>query len=299
MGAVSIVEAIATPGNRGRGYQRLAAALPATERDRKRTLLERATRRAHGGVEGADDILGRVNVLGEIADGWLNLGEVEKGRELLLEAFKLLEAISPPHRSLNRMFLATAARIDLESVDIPHQGLRQDRLIADSRPRRSCQIPPANEHPAEAERVFRLYENEASDPRFASQKTMLVLHLCHRMAKVDPERAKRIRPVRMHPAEKACAWALLAIGLTDRDKPAARSALNESIQIIDRLLDAARASERLLKRSLTTNPTALILPIVEKVAPERVEEFFWRAVALVESRIPTVSAWVSPIRTPP
>ena len=60
VGAVSIVEAISTPGNRARGYQRLAAALPATERDRKRTLLERATRRAHAGVEGANDVLGRV-----------------------------------------------------------------------------------------------------------------------------------------------------------------------------------------------------------------------------------------------
>ena len=53
VGAVSIVEAIATPRNRGLGYQRLAAALPASERDRKRTLLDRATRRVH---EGAADL---------------------------------------------------------------------------------------------------------------------------------------------------------------------------------------------------------------------------------------------------
>jgi hypothetical protein len=29
------------------------------------------------------------------------------------------------------------------------------------------------------------------------------------------------------------------------------------------------------------NPAALILPIVEKVTPERLEEVFWRAVALM------------------
>ena len=38
-------------------------------------------------------------MLGEIANSWLNLGEVEKARELLLEAFQLLEAIPPPPRS--------------------------------------------------------------------------------------------------------------------------------------------------------------------------------------------------------
>ncbi len=161
VGAVSIVEAIATPRNRARGYQRLAAALPASERDRKRTLLERATRRAHAGVEGANDILGRVYELGEIADSWLNLGEVEKARELLLEAFKLLEAIPPPRRFLNPIFLATAARIDLERVlslikDATRPADRRSGLVAVAR-------SLANEHPAEAERVFRLYENAASD----------------------------------------------------------------------------------------------------------------------------------------
>ncbi len=278
VGAVSIVEAIANPRNRGLGYQRLAAALPASERDRKRALLERATRQAHAVAQGEADIEGRVYELGQIADGWLNLGEDDKGRELLLEAFKLLEEIPPPRRFLNRNFLATAARIDLERVlslikDATRPADRRFSLVAVAR-------SLADGHPAEAERVFRLYENEASDSRFASQKTMLVLHLCHRMAKVDPERAKRILAGLNDPAEQSCAWALLAIGLDGRDKSAARSALNESIRIIDRLLDTARASERLLHPSLATNPAASILPIVEKVA-RRIEEIFSRTVALL------------------
>ena len=49
----------------------------------------------------------------------------------------------------------------------------------------------------------------------------------------------------------------------------AHLALNESIRIIDRLLDTARASERLPLPNITTNPAASILPIVEKVGPAR------------------------------
>ncbi len=161
----------------------------------------------------------RVYELGQIADSWLNLGEVEKGRELLLEAFQLLEAIPPPRRSLNRTFLATAARIDLERV----LSLIKDATTPANR--QSCLVVVAaslaNEHPAEAERVFRLFVNGASDPRLSRQKSMLILHLCHRMAKVDPERARRILAGLNDPAEQSCAWALLAIGLADRDKPAA------------------------------------------------------------------------------
>ena len=78
----------------------------------------------------------------------------------------------------------------------------------------------ANEHPAEAERVFRLFEDEGSESRFARLKSMLVMHLCHRMAKVDPGRVRRILAGLNDPAEQACAWALLAIGQADRDKSA-------------------------------------------------------------------------------
>ena len=101
------------------------------------------------------------------------------------------------------------------------------------------------------------------------------------MARTDPEWMRRIIAGLKDPGEQACAWALLASGLADRDKPAARAALTESIQIIDRLLDSTGTAERGLIRGMATNPAASILPIVERVAPERVEEVFWRAVALM------------------
>ena len=245
--AVSIVEAIATPGNRGLGYQRLAAALPASERDRKRTLLERATLRAHGAAEGAADYELRVYELGQIAESWLNLGEVEKARALILEGFKSLEAVPPAQRSLNRDFLATAARIELDRV----LSLVKDTTNPRGRQSHAClaaiAASLANDHPAQAERVFQLFDREPPTPLFAHQKTRLVLQLSRRMARTDPDWMRRIIAGLNAPGEQACAWALLAVGLADRDKPAAHAALNESIQIIDRLLDTDGAGERIVR----------------------------------------------------
>ncbi len=173
--AVSIVEAIATPRNRGLGYQRLAAALPASERDRKRTLLDRATQQVH---EGAADSEGRVYVLGQIAESWLNLGEVEKARALILEGIKSLEAVPPARRWLNQSFLVTGGTDRARQGLVPRQGHHQPRWS----PRRyrlaAIAVSLANDHPAQAERVFQLFDDR-SDPQAACDtRTQLVLRLC-------------------------------------------------------------------------------------------------------------------------
>ncbi len=52
--------------------------------------------------------------------------------------------------------------------------------------------------------------------------------------------------------------------------------------MIDRLLDSAGTVQpTTLGMMVANDPAASILPIVEKVAPERLEEVFWRAVALM------------------
>jgi hypothetical protein len=72
------------------------------------------------------------------------------------------------------------------------------------------------------------------------------------------------------------------LGLADQDLPAARRALAESIKLID-CLDGplARTNRPLIQVTVAVNPAASILPMVEKLAPERLEEVFWKAVALM------------------
>ena len=148
--------------------QRLAAALPASERDRKRTLLERATRRAHGGAEHAADLRSPVYELGQIAEGWLNLGEVEKARALIRRSHQIARSDSPAPTFPESNFLATAARIELDRVlslvkDATRPVDRQYGLAAVAE-------SLANAHPAEAERVFQLLDNGSATPALRTRE---------------------------------------------------------------------------------------------------------------------------------
>jgi hypothetical protein len=77
----------------------------------------------------------------------------------------------------------------------------------------------------------------------------------------------------------------VALGLAEKDPRAARDALDRAIEGIDRLRKLGTNVEPGIVFSdvrlmYSTNPAALILPVVERVAPDRLAEVFWRAVAL-------------------
>lgn len=280
--AESIVNAIAIPEHRAWAYVQLAEALPHQERARKRGFLELATVQVHAVAAraNADDRRGRLSKLKSVAEGWLNLGEVDKARPLIHEGLELIAALPEPER-FHTDFLATAARIEPDRALSLIQGLRSAAR------RRSCYCAVAEslaiEHPAEAERVFQLIDDETRTS--GESRPQIALRLCRRLAKTDPERARRIIAELEMPQDQACGWALLALGLAERDKSAARSALSESIQVIDRLIESPGAMKPaiapLSQMMVAENPAASILPIVENVAPERLEEVFWRAVALI------------------
>jgi hypothetical protein len=277
--AESIVKSLPAPGDRLRAYVELAAALPDEQRARKRKLLELATDDVHDPAVLARDPESRRVRLGQLVRAWLNLGDVDKARPLVREGMELV-GVLPKMPQFDDRFLSTAARIE------PDRVLSLIGNLSSAAERRSYYARIAEslayEHPAEAERVFQLSDDS---PRTLVQNTSriaLQLRLCLRLATSDPVRARRIIAGIEMPQDQACGWALLALGLADRDKPAARSAIAESILVIDGLLDSARASKPASTGVLTDhNPAALILPVVERVAPERLEEVFWRALALM------------------
>ncbi len=278
--AESIVAAIANPRVRVLGYVWLAEAFPAADRDRKLKLMEQASARARAPAAAGQgiDIQSRLSELARVAGGWLELGQADKARPFILEGLKICDAL-PPRERFQPNFLSTAARLELDRV----LSLLRDQSSAR---RRHCYAPItealATEHPAEAERIFQLVDDSVEVDAL-QRKDQLTLRLCGLMAKSDPERARRLIAGLKTPSEQACAWALLAFGLADRDQPAARRALAESLNLIDRL-DSPRhdpPGQRFRQIAVAVNPAASILPIVEKVAPERLEEVFWKAVALM------------------
>jgi hypothetical protein len=275
--AESLVGAIADARERAAGYQSLAAALPAAERARKRAFLDHAAVAVLAPAEPgkAPDPRVRLNQLGRLAGAWLNFGELEKARPLVEQGLKELAALPPAQRDASSL-LSAAARLQ------PDRVLALVRDLSGSRRLLCCSaIAEAlvDQRSNQAEHAIELIEpppNIASDPRWT-----LSLRLCWSVAKTDSERAKRAIARLGTPRLQACGWALVALALADQDQPAARSALAESIQLIERVDGPPGAAEPIRFSILAFNPAAAILPIVEKVAPERVEEVFWKAFSLM------------------
>ena len=194
----------------------------------------------------------------------MNLGDVDKARPLIREGLELVGVLPEEMEQFDDRFLSTAARIEPDRVLALIGNLSSDTK---RRPYYARIVESlAIEHPALAERVFHLTDNSPRTPREISSRIALQLRLCRRLATSDPERARRMIAAIEPPRNQAMGWALLALCLADRDKPAAKTALTESIQVIDRLLDSAPALKPdPTAPTVANNPAALILPIVEKV----------------------------------
>ncbi|MGO9466024.1 MAG: carboxypeptidase regulatory-like domain-containing protein [Isosphaeraceae bacterium] len=259
----------------------LARALPASDRVRKSALLDRATVE----IRAAPDGPYKISVMGGIADCRLDLGEVEKARALFRDALKMVEAQPPMTRGQLGPFLAKLARVEPDKAMSLIESVRQPatRLLAYAEAANALAI----EHPGQAERYYDRLEN-ANRPNFHARKSFVAMQLCRAMARSDAPRARRIAAALETREERACAWACLAAGLAGRDQAGAREALERAIHEIDDLLKPPTTPGQVdpnnsVHGGLVFNlaPAGAILPMVEKVDPDRVPEVFWRAVALV------------------
>jgi hypothetical protein len=98
--------------------------------------------------------------------------------------------------------------------------------------------------------------------------------ICRRLARSDLARAKRIAAGLPYAAERAYSWTFIADGLTGIDSTGASAALNQALREIDSI------DLRDPYHQFDANPAVSILPLVERISPDRVAEVFWRAVAM-------------------
>jgi hypothetical protein len=259
--AAAIVETMGGPAERAGTLVDLADLTPATDRAHKLALLDRAALEARAAPISSNKLF----QMGEVAERWLELGEMEKARALFAEGRKLVETEPPQARTNAGSFLAHLARVDpavpmrmIEDVGPEHWRERIYGNIA---------IRLAFEHPAEAEALL----NRIREPNW---RNLGAPRICRRLALNDLPRARRIAGSLPSPTERAYAWTFLADGLAASDRTAASVALDRALNEIDGLDpgDRSRADE--------PNPAASILPLVERIAPERIDEVFWRGVAL-------------------
>jgi hypothetical protein len=274
--AEALVEAIDDPRARASFQVQLAAALPKSESARKRALLERAAVQARA----IPQVPMKLNLLANIMKTSLDLGMVELASPLSVEGLKILDSQGTARAGLPAAFLAQFARIH------PEEAIKRIAQVKDTSVRDHCfalaAFQLAQSHAAQAEQCLGL----VSERRGIVPHTSAML-ICRRMARVDLPRARKIADALKAPGERACAWAFIALGVSDVDTQAAQQALDRSIEQIDRLrepgtpLGPATILDG-IRTLYATNPAAVVLPVIELVAPGRLAEFFWRAVALHE-----------------
>jgi hypothetical protein len=258
--AISVAETIADPAYRAGTLVDLADAVPSSDRARKLALLDRAAEQARAATLSSNKLF----QMGEVAEHWLELGERDRARILFADGLKLVETLPKPKRTDAGGLLTHLAWLDPKA---PVELLRgvgperwHERMLA------NIAIRLAHEHPAEAEKLL----GEIREP---SWREISAPRICRRMARIDPDRARRIASSLPGASERAFAWTFLAMGLRRADPAAARAALAQAV----RDLEAVSPGEP--REYWTANAAASILPLVEQIDADRVEEVFWRAVA--------------------
>ncbi len=268
------VAAISEPRLRVHFLVRLAAGLPKPAQDRKRALLDEAIVQARA----IPAVPIKLSTLGPVVKELLDLAMLESAKPLVEEGLKILNSRPIGNATFASAFMDQAARLDpaeaLARIEkMPNSGDRDMRYG-------NAAVEMASSHPAEAERFFGLIEKRSGFLMYGA-----AVRLCRRLAEVDLPRARQIAAGIETPGARACAWASTALGAAAHDKAAALESLDRSLEAIDNLLESGPGVEPItnldgMDTLYPTNPTAVILPVVEQVAPERLAEFFWRAVAL-------------------
>jgi hypothetical protein len=258
--AVAVAETIADPANKAGTLVDLVDALSASELPRRLALLERAAAQVRAAKLGSNKFF----QTGEVAERYLELGQEKQARQLFDEGRALIEALPSEKRTDAGSFLAHLARLDATSPVTLLKNVGPDRwnqrMLANVASRLAFAFP------AEAEHAWELL-HETTWRRDAG------FRICRRLARRDPDRARRLASRFPDPTERAYAWTFLADGLREIDPTAAREALDHAIEEIDAL------SPREMLDSWDPGPAASILPLVERISPDRVADVFWRAVA--------------------
>lgn len=123
---------------------------------------------------------------------------------------------------------------------------------------------------AEAERMLNLLE--LPNLRFAYG-----LGVLHRMAIIDPERAKRLAHGYPYASQQGYALGIVAHRLADADRAAAARLLDEAFALLERAPAIIQSDD--MNNSAATRAAGL-LPVAEKIDRRLVEGYLWRALAM-------------------
>ena len=280
--AAALAEAIPTPEQKIAALAEIVGAIPASEPARKREMLERIAFMLRNDLKRANARM-QLRYLTTLARQWLDLGDRDRARAVLEEGKGPLDSLPVAYAMLQGAFLAQLARIEpgqamdrLRKLPAPRGG--SSSMLEDAPAEVAVSL--AIDHPEEAERAFHLWKRTG----IQWQTVAYVMQIARRLARVDAPRARRFAAAQGSPADRALAWAYVALGLSESRQADAAEAIDRALDEIDRLRESGPGPEQVIvlgdmRLIYPTNPAAVILPVVERASPDRLAEVFWRAVA--------------------
>lgn len=241
-------------------------------------LLEAAVAHERSVSQGRD-----VFVLSQIALRWFDLADLltraapgkkvdsssarERGAALASQAQRSFQETSDPNRpSPAPPYLASAvAWIDGPAATLMLEGLRAHQNDWYS----------ADVARALAGRDPQLAETALKRLQYPNLRALYTQGVLQRMARADAARAAEIARSQPVANQQAYCLALVAGVLAARDGPQARQLFDDAFSRLER---GPRESHGLGNYNAAVTALAM-LPIAEHVAPDRVEEYFWRGLA--------------------
>jgi hypothetical protein len=260
--ATAFAESITDPATRAWALIRLADRWPAGQRDRRLALLGRALLQARIATDQADRLLR----MGDIAERWHELGEVDRARALFAEGLEAADKLTDKTDVKRGWFAARLAQVNLPAALAIAKDFDGERSQA--RVLGSIALRLVDRDPAECERLW-------IQTAKMSRGVPLVPTLCWKLAVVNPTRARRGIESFTGTGTNTELQFFLALGSKGRDEALSRQAFEAGIDGLDRLMREGPEQYQHLAGTL--------LPIVERIDPARVPEIFWRDVA---SRLP-------------
>jgi RNA polymerase sigma factor (sigma-70 family) len=264
--ATAVIPLIKSPFWRLHSVRELIDSLPSDEIDRKKAMIL-------GGLSESrnlNDVSLRDGFLSQFARRLADLGEKEGALRVVKELQSPINKDGGADVQLggSKRLAAVLGRVDPKAAValIPDKGEERARndLIG------TIAVAVADSDPSAAEKLIGQFTHDSSE--------VFSVHTCRRMALVDLARARRMAAKIKSDCLRGYAYGLMADAIGTRERAATRSLLDDSFRAF---ADAAASDMGgVWSREGAAVMAASLLPVVERIDPDRLEEFFWRSLSL-------------------
>ncbi len=266
--ALSVLEGMDDATSKAIGFIRMSRRLGARDRTKALEVLDRALLNARV-AQGPDGI--RLLLLGEVAEGFLDLGQADRGRALLREGQDVAKKLP---KGGWVAYARGAFAEELVQVD-PDAAMALTKDLSDpgefDRHHGNIAHELAGRDPARSEQVLAMVKDR-------TQRDEYTLRVVYRMAPLDLERARRLAGSIGDDALKGYALGMMALRLAETGKDSARLVLRSAYEVLERSSPAGQEKSRSLY-DIALN-AAVLLPVAERIDPGLVDEYFWRTLAM-------------------